>query len=134
MGIFRGFFTHGTFQRSLNSTFLVLIPKRVGAKDLKDFRQISLVRGLYKLLAKVLANRLKKVVGKVVSNFQYAFMLGRKILDAVLIASKAIELRLKTNLFDLILKMNIEKAYDHVNWNFLLAIMSTNEVWEKWIS
>ena len=134
MGIFRGFFTHDTFQRSLNSTFLVLIPKRVGAKDLKDFRQISLVRGLYKLLAKVLANRLKKVVGKVVSNFQYAFMLGRKILDAVLIASKAIELRLKSNLFDLILKMNIEKAYDHVNWNFLLAIMSTNEVWEKWIS
>ena len=134
MGIFRGVFAHGTFQRSLNSTFLVLIPKRVGAKDLKDFRQISLVRGLYKLLAKVLANRLKKVVGKVVSNFQYAFIEGRKILDAVLIASKAIELRLKSNLFDLILKMNIEKAYDHVNWNFLLAIMSTNEVWEKWIS
>ncbi|RVX14381.1 putative ribonuclease H protein [Vitis vinifera] len=100
---------------------------QVGAKDLKDFRQISLVRGLYKLLAKVLANRLKKVVGKVVSNFQYAFIEERKILDAVLIASKAIELRLKTNLFDLILKMNIEKAYDHVNWNFLLAIMSTNE-------
>ena len=66
MAFFEEFFLHGMFQRSLNSTFLVLLPKKGGVKDLKDFRPISLVGGLYKLLAKVLANRLKTVVGEVV--------------------------------------------------------------------
>ena len=46
---------------------MVLTPKKGGAEDLKDFRPISLVGSLYKLLAKVLANRLKKVMGKLVS-------------------------------------------------------------------
>ena len=68
MGFFKDFFERGKFVRSLNTTFLVLIPKKRWAEDLSDFRPISLVGGLYKLLAKVLANRLKKVVGKVVSS------------------------------------------------------------------
>ncbi|RVW53935.1 hypothetical protein CK203_073000 [Vitis vinifera] len=85
------------FVRSLNSTFLVLIPKKAGAEDLRDFRPISLVGGLYKLLAKVLANRLKKVVGKVVSSAQNAFVEGRQILDAALIANEAIDSLLKRN-------------------------------------
>ena len=64
MGFFKDFFERGKFVRSLNTIFLVLIPKKGGGEDLSDFRPISLVGGLYKLLAKVLANRLKKVVGK----------------------------------------------------------------------
>ena len=67
LGLFREFYLHGTFQRSLNSTFLLLIPKE-GAEDLRDFRPISLVGSVYKLLAKVLANRLKLVMGEVISN------------------------------------------------------------------
>ena len=53
---------------SLNSTFLVLIPKKGGAGDMHDFRPISLVGSLYKILAKVLANTLKRVIDKVVLN------------------------------------------------------------------
>ena len=67
MEMFRDFHDNVTFIKSLNTTFLVLIPKKGNAEDLKDFRPISLLRSLYKILAKVLANRLKKVVGKVVS-------------------------------------------------------------------
>ena len=74
------FHEHGRFVRSLNSIFLVLIPKKAGVEDLRDFRPISLVGGLYKLLAKVLANRLKKAVGKVVSSAQNAFMREHKFL------------------------------------------------------
>ncbi|KAL6322779.1 hypothetical protein AAG906_019048 [Vitis piasezkii] len=64
------------------------VPKKGGAEDLKDFRLISLVGSLYKLLAKVLANRIKKVMGKVISEPQNAFVEGRQILDAVLIANE----------------------------------------------
>ena len=64
MGSFAKFCDLWSFERSLNTMFIVLISKKRSAKDLKDFRLINLVEGLYKLLAKVLANRLKKVVGK----------------------------------------------------------------------
>ena len=70
---------------------MVLIPKKSGVEDLGDFRPISLLGGLYKLLAKVLANRLKKVVGNVVSISQNAFVRERKILDTSLIANEVID-------------------------------------------
>ena len=76
--LFREFHLHGTFQRSLNSTFLLLISKKEGAEDLRDFRPISLVGSVYKLLAKVLANRLKSVMGEVISDSQQAFVHGRR--------------------------------------------------------
>ena len=62
MAAFKDFFDTGKFVKSLNSTFIVMIPKKEGAEDLKDFRPISLVGSLYNLIAKVLANRLKKVM------------------------------------------------------------------------
>ncbi|RVX18327.1 putative ribonuclease H protein [Vitis vinifera] len=89
--MFKEFYDHSSFLKSLNNTFLVLIPKKCDAEDLGDFRPISLLGGLYKLLAKVLANRLKIVVGKVVSNSQNAFVRGRQILHASLIANEVMQ-------------------------------------------
>ena len=66
MGFFKDFFERGKFVRSLNSTFLVLVPKKGGADDLRYYRHISLVGGLYKILAKVMTVKIKKVVRKVV--------------------------------------------------------------------
>ena len=93
MEFLKDFFDHNKFVRNLNSTFLVLIPKKENAMDIKDYRPISLVGGLYKVLAKVLANRLKRVAGQVVSTAQNAFVEGRQILDAVLITNEAIVYR-----------------------------------------
>lgn len=70
---------------------------------------------MYKLLAKVLANLLKTIVGEVVSDTQHDFIQGRQILDVLLIASEAINSKLKGNIPSLFLKMDIEKVYDHVN-------------------
>ncbi|RVW26393.1 putative ribonuclease H protein [Vitis vinifera] len=85
------FHEQNSFIKSLNHTFLVLLPKKWGVEDLGDYRPISLLEGLYKLLAKVLANRLKKVIGKVVSSDQNAFIKGRQILDASLIANEVMQ-------------------------------------------
>jgi len=77
MGVFQDFHTHSKFVKSINATFLALIPKKFGAVDLKDFRPISLVSGVYKIIAKVLANRLRRVVENIISNPQNAFVKGR---------------------------------------------------------
>ena len=131
MGFFKDFFERGKFVRSLNNTFLVLIPKKGGAEDLSDFRPINLVGSLYKLLAKVLANRLKKVVGKVVSSTKSAFVEGRQILDAALIANEVIDSLLKRKESGVLCKLDLEKAYDHINWDFLLSVMQKMGFGEK---
>ncbi|RVW93878.1 Transposon TX1 uncharacterized 149 kDa protein [Vitis vinifera] len=133
MEMFKEFHEHNSFVRSLNNTFLVLIPKKSGAEDLGDFRPISLLGGLYKLLAKVLANRLKKVIGKVVSIAQNAFVMGRQILDASLIANEVIDSWQKRKEKGLICKLDIEKAYDSINWNFLMKVLQKMGFGSKWV-
>ena len=64
-------------------------------------------------------NKLKKVIGKVVSNHQHTFVEGRQILHIVLIINKAINLRMKSDIHGIMCKMDIEKTYDHVNWDLL---------------
>ena len=134
--LFKEFFYEKSFAKSLNSTFLVLIPKKGGADDLGDFRPISLLGGLYKLLAKVLANRLKKVLDKVVSTDQNAFVKGRQILDASLIANEVIDFWYKRKEKELICKLDIGKANDSINWKFLMKVlhkMGFGARWMEWI-
>ncbi|RVW40785.1 LINE-1 retrotransposable element ORF2 protein [Vitis vinifera] len=134
--VFKEFYEDKSFAKSLNSTFLVLIPKKGGAEDLGDFRPISLLGGVYKVLAKVLSNIIKEVLDKVVSPDQNAFVKGRQILDASLIANEVIDYWLKRKEKGVICKLNIEKAYDSINWNFLMKVMRKmgfGDRWMKWI-
>ncbi|KAL6334230.1 hypothetical protein AAG906_007477 [Vitis piasezkii] len=110
------------------------VPSLDGIEDLKDFRPISLVGILYKLLAKVLANRLKKVMGKIVSKSQNTFVEGRQILDASLIANEAIDSMQKSESGDILCKLDIGKVYDHVNWSFLLWLLERMGFGAKLIS
>ncbi|RVW89042.1 hypothetical protein CK203_029384 [Vitis vinifera] len=70
----------------------------------------------------------------VISDSQQAFIQGRQILDVVLIASKTLDSRLKDNMSSLLLKMDIEKAFDHVNWDFLMVVMSKMGFGHRWIN
>jgi len=109
-----------------------LIPKKTGAIDVKDFCPISLIGGIYKIISKVLANRFKSVLGKIISNTQNAFIGGRQILDAVLIANECVDSHIRSGDPRLLCKLDLEKPYDHVNWDFLLYLLQRCGLGEKW--
>ncbi|MCI65141.1 cysteine-rich receptor-like protein kinase, partial [Trifolium medium] len=79
---------------------------------LNDFRPISLVGSLYKIPAKVLANRLQLVIGSVISESQIAFVKDRKILDGILIANEVVDETRKFKKDLMLFKVDFEKAYD----------------------
>ena len=74
LGFFKEFHEHARFVKNLNATFLVLIPKKQTVEDFKDLRPISLMGGFYEILFKVLANMIKRVMDKVISKSQNAFV------------------------------------------------------------
>ncbi|KAJ7951083.1 Cysteine-rich receptor-like protein kinase [Quillaja saponaria] len=112
-----------TFSRSVNASFLTLVRKREAAEDLGDYRLICLIRCIYKVLAKVLANRLKSVLQYVVSEHQTAFIKGRQILVSIIFAKEILDYMAKRREGGLVLKLDFEKAFDSVKWRFLDEVM-----------
>lgn len=88
---------------------------------------------MYKIVAKVLTKRLKKVIGKLVSDYQNAFIKGRQIIDVALISSEALDWRLKSGELGLIFKLDIEKAFDKINWKYIISILNQMGFGAKWI-
>ncbi|GJT34824.1 putative RNA-directed DNA polymerase, eukaryota, reverse transcriptase zinc-binding domain protein [Tanacetum coccineum] len=102
-----------------NSSFITLIPKVSNPINVNDFRPISLIGTHYKIIAKVLANRLSKVVDNLISHEQLAFIKSLQILDGPLILSEAIDWYKKRKKKMLLFKVDFEKAFDSVSWRYL---------------
>jgi len=128
------FHRNGKLTKGLNYTFIALIPKVTCPQRLNDFRPISLVGCLYKVLAKVLANRLRSVVGSVVSDSQSAFVKGKQILDGILITNEVVDEARQKHKELLLFKVDFEKAYDSVDFKYLdsvMAKMNFPRIWRK---
>lgn len=110
----QNFHEQGFFEKSFNDTFIALIPKKMGAKELKDIRPISLIGSVYKIFSKLLTERLKKVVHKVVDAQQMAFIKGRPIMEVILIANECVDARIMSKKPGILCKLDIAKAYDHL--------------------
>jgi len=122
--------------KGINSTFISLIPKAESPQRLNDFRPISLVGSMYKILAKVLANRLRSIIGSVISDSQSALVKGRQILDGILVANEVVDDARKHKKELLLFKVDFEKAYDSINWGYLDEVMHKMGflvLWRKWI-
>ncbi|XP_039048924.1 uncharacterized protein LOC120189810 [Hibiscus syriacus] len=121
---------------SFNNSFIALIPKTGEAVSPEDFRPISLVGSLYKIVSRVMAKRMGICIKEVVGENQFAFTSGKQIADCVLIANEVIDDLSKKKKKALLFKADFRKAYDSVDWNFLNLIlkkMGFGKRWRKWV-
>ena len=120
------FLNSGNMDPEINYTHIVLIPKIKFPEKMSDYRPISLCNVIYKIISKVLANRMKKILPQLISPTQSAFVPGRLITDNILVAYETLHTmhgHKKGKTRSLALKLDISKAYDRVEWTFLKRIM-----------
>ncbi|GKC68524.1 putative RNA-directed DNA polymerase, eukaryota, reverse transcriptase zinc-binding domain protein [Tanacetum coccineum] len=130
------FFNSGNFPKGCNSSFITLIPKVPSPKLVTDFCLISLIGCQYKIIGKILANRLSMVIGSCVSSKQSTFIKGRNILDGPLILNEVMAWYRKCKKQLMIFKVDFEKAFDSLSWDFLDLVIDKlgfSSKWRFWI-
>nr|GEZ10773.1 RNA-directed DNA polymerase, eukaryota [Tanacetum cinerariifolium] len=117
------FFVHGAFSKGCNFCFIALIPKVIDAKLVNDFRPISLIGCVYKVMTKIMASRLVLVISNIVSNTQSAFVSERQILDGPFIINGILHWCKRKYKKAMFFKVDFAKAYDSVRWDIYLTFL-----------
>lgn len=129
---------HANFPKSWGQTFVAFIPKIPNSKHVADFCPISLCNICYKIISKLLANRLSIVLPKLIGKEQAGFVKGCTSVDHIIVIHEVVH-SLNNSFRDsprMTIKVNIEKAYDLVSWEVILvtlAKMGFHIVWITWI-
>ena len=132
----QSFFASGFMLKEMNHTFITLIPKTPNPSTVHNFRPISLCNISYKIISKTLTNRLKILLSKLITPWQAASILGRNIQDNSIIACEIFHTlhQKHTGTSGMVaLNLDLEKAFDKVEWPFLLSIFKHFGFSDKWI-
>ena len=121
----------------LNKTNISLIPKKKSPTHMADFRPISLSNVANKIIAKVLSNRLKAILPQIISKNQSVFLSEHLITDNILVAYEIMHYlinKCKGKESFMVVKLDISKTFDHVEWRFIKAVMEKLGFHRRWIS
>ncbi|GKB38179.1 RNA-directed DNA polymerase, eukaryota [Tanacetum coccineum] len=130
------FFRHNSFAKGCNASFITLIPKSQDPKTVSDFRPISLIGSLYKVVTKILAIRLSSVISDLISDVQTAFLPNRQILDGPFIINELLSWCRHKKQQAMVFKVDFAKAYDSVRWDYLDDVLFSfgfGVKWRSWI-
>jgi hypothetical protein len=132
------FFSTNHLLKEQNHTFIALVPKQLGPSSVSHFRPISLCNIIYKIISKILANRFKGLLYHFISPYQSAFVPSRSIQDNSILAHELLHtIKSKRGRGGLMaVKIDMEKAFNRMEWSFLLAILHKlgfSDIWINWI-
>ncbi|GJZ15227.1 RNA-directed DNA polymerase, eukaryota [Tanacetum coccineum] len=130
------FFNHDSFSVGCNSSFIALIPKSLDPKLVSDFRPISLIGSVYKVITKILQNRLSFVISDLISDVQSAFLPNRQILDGPFILNDLLARCHFKKQSAMVFKVDFAKAYDSIRWDYLEDVLHSfgfGVKWRSWI-
>ena len=120
----QSFFTTGKLYKAFNCTLVSLIPKVQNPTTVKEYRPIACCTVVYKIISKVLTNRLHGIIKSVICDSQAGFIPGRKIGDNIILAHELVKAYTRKNVSPRsMLKIYLQKAYDSVEWPFLEQVM-----------
>jgi hypothetical protein len=121
----------------LNFGTIILLPKSQEATMIQQYRHICLLNISFKIFTKVATIRIMEVSKKVISPTQIAFLLGRNVMEGVIILHETIHEMHRNKQNGVILKIDFKKAYDKINWSFVqqtLRMKGFSPTWCKWIA
>lgn len=135
MEAIKEFFKTGKLYKAINCTVITLIPKIANPTSVKEFRPIAYCNVLYKMIAKIIAFRLQAVITDIIYEAQAGFIPGRKIADNIIIAHELIKSYTRKNVSPMcMIKIDLQKAYDSVEWPFLRQALVELDFPDKFVA
>lgn len=126
--VVKTYLEEATLPKSITHTNLVLIPKKEAVQTFSDMRPISLSNFLNKVISRVVHERFEEILPRLISLNQSGFVKGKNIIENVLLAQEIIyDIRCRGKPANIVIKLDMAKAYDRVNWTFLIKILEKNE-------
>lgn len=127
---------HKKVLKALNATFIALIPKKENVMTPEGFSPIALCNVVYKIISKVIANRLKPLLPSLISEEQTGYVEGRQILNNIIQAHEVVHSLKSNKQSGMIIQLDLVKAYDKLNWSYIRAILKAfgfNQNWIRWV-